>query len=617
MGARRPITGGAENPAPETTPNPSPTAPVNPDLEWVLKEHYDRSDAYSKYRDYYKGKQSRMIADKQAKTTFGEKFKDFRINLCRPVVGALADRLQVGAFTSAEEEAQKRELEAMKREMEKKPALPTPEEEWGERTVADLQAQKATGGTSASPQSTTQGQGQTGTAGNAVPNPAGAVGPDPNQPAQNNLAPPPADAIDPELKDGEIAGLEAQLENVPTASEEAWEIWKRNRMYRRVGQIWQESIGVGDSYAIVWPNDEDLPVIYPHKAHEMCVSYDPDDPGKIEKAGKMWTEDITLDGRKKKGVRITLYYEDRIERWAAPRPDTGKGLKPDSFLPYTADPIKEPAVQPHTYERVPVFHFANDADIGEYGRSELADATPIQDWVNKSAFDILVAQEYHAVPQRWFLNVEDPRRTGGAKLETGSDRLWALRSAASSNEEPQAQIGQFQPGDLGGLTNILNQGAQAMAVTTGTPVHHFLPTLEGPATPASGESQKTSDVKLQQKVEDRQISFGDVLSELMSFAVRVQRGDSLENVVDLEVEWKDTRPRSEREEVLMSQDKQKAGVPWQRSLKELGYNDDEIAEFEHLKLQNQSTFAPAQGNVANPDVNDAVDQFAKAVGMDS
>jgi hypothetical protein len=163
----------------------------------------------------------------------------------------------------------------------------------------------------------------------------------------------------------------------------------------------------------------------------------------------------------------------------------------------------------------------------------------------------------------------------------------------------------------------MNQGATAMAVTTGTPVHYFMPTLEGPATPASGESQKTSDTKLQQKMEDRQVSFGDVLGEMMSFAVRVLRDDSIDNAVDLEVEWEDTRPRSEREQVLMAQDKQKAGVPWQRTLKELGYADEDIETFEHQKLQNQSTFAPASGQVANPDVNDVMDQFAQKVGLDT
>jgi hypothetical protein len=370
---------------------------------------------------------------------------------------------------------------------------------------------------------------------------------------------------------------------------------------------------------MVWPNDNGDAIIYPQKAHEMRVEYDLDNPGSIKKAAKMWTEDITVDGIKKKGVRITIYYSDRIEKWAAPRPDqSGSGLKSSAFRRY--DQPGDPWKIPHNYERVPVFHFSNDADIGEYGRSELADATPIQDWINKTAFDTLTAQEHQAYPQRYFLNIEDPRKQGQNSLQVGRDRLWALTSAGDTSQDPAAQIGQFPAAELGGLTSILNQGAQAMAVTTGTPVHHFLPTLEGPSTPASGESQKTSDSKLQMKVNDRQESLGDTWSDLTAFAVRVQRDVGIEDAVRIDVNWADLRPRNEREEVLMALDKQKAGVTWQHALKELGYSDEDIEQFAHEKKKNAAEFGtPVSGrmNAMQPDIQDVLDDFGRATGLES
>jgi hypothetical protein len=58
-------------------------------------------------------------------------------------------------------------------------------------------------------------------------------------------------------------------------------------------------------------------------------------------------------------------------------------------------------VVPNPYGVVPVFHFANNADLGMTGRSELEAAMPVQDGLNKSVLDMLVAMEFSAYRQRW------------------------------------------------------------------------------------------------------------------------------------------------------------------------------------------------------------------------
>jgi Phage portal protein, SPP1 Gp6-like len=597
----------------------TPRGNPNDDIKWALEQHSERRDEYTKYRNYYDGKQARMIDEKQEKTTFGQKFAKFRVNFCRPVVGALADRLQINGFTSPAEEEEKRAIEAAKREMEKRPAMPSPAEQWdqagGTLGAATQQRQQQPG-------AATPGATQGPTRASSEPS-ADAAAQERPTPRQGNAPPPPQppvppDAITEEQRQAEIDNLDASMEGVPSASEEAWDIWIKNRMPRRAGQIHQEAIAAGDAYLIVWPNDSGFPVFHPQKAHEMRVEYDPENPGMIKKAAKMWREDITINGQTKKGIRLNLYFTDRIEKYAAAKPDEGYGkkLKPEDFKPYSQP--QDPWRVAHSYERVPVFHFSNDADLGEYGRSELADATPIQDWINKTAFDLLVGQEMHAFPQRYLLNIEDPR-AGADALELGADKIWALRSAADDATGPAAQVGQFPSAELGGLTNVLNQGAQAMAVTTGTPIHHFLPTLEGPSTPASGESQKTSDTKLQMKVSDRQVAFEDVWAEAVAFAVRVQRDVSINEAIELNVEWSDLRPRVESEEVNIAINKQKAGVTWQRTLKEMGYNDDDLEEFEHQKQQNAFNFsAPVSGSpmAGQPTVEDAMDMFGQATGLE-
>src|SRR5207248_10001232 len=85
------------------------------------------------------------------------------------------------------------------------------------------------------------------------------------------------------------------------------------------------------------------------------------------------------------------------------------------------------------YGIVPVFHFANNADIGAFGQSELRAALPIQDGLNKSILDMLVAMEFSAFRQRWIagLEVDTDPATGKQILpfQPGVERLWVAANS--------------------------------------------------------------------------------------------------------------------------------------------------------------------------------------------
>ncbi|MCV4684362.1 phage portal protein, partial [Escherichia coli] len=58
------------------------------------------------------------------------------------------------------------------------------------------------------------------------------------------------------------------------------------------------------------------------------------------------------------------------------------------------------------YGMIPVFHFANNPGIGNFGSSELEAVMPIQDGMNKAVLDMLVAMEVSAYRQRWAAGIE-------------------------------------------------------------------------------------------------------------------------------------------------------------------------------------------------------------------
>lgn len=361
--------------------------------------------------------------------------------------------------------------------------------------------------------------------------------------------------------------------------DDAFDLWKRNRMPRRCGQVHLEAVATGDAYVIVWPNPLGQATFYPQKAHEVVVEYDPDEQGKITRAAK-WFERGNF-------YRLNLYYEDRIEKWASEKKSkvstdeknkrTTMTQNPDDFFPVKDD--QDPGWPiANEFGVVPVFHFANNADLGERGCSELEDAIDVQRMVNWFAFQTLIGVEFHAMLQRYATGIEievDPV-TGQQRddnLLSGYEKVWMLPEGSS--------VGALPSGDINSLSELISKGATWMALVTQTPVHYFQMT----ANLVSGEAQKTAEQKLDAKVMDRSIAFGDSWSKAMALAMRIERGANALDGLELDTNWKDTKPRNEVEFWTNAQVKTMLGVSQRQVLREAGYTDEQIDKFEEERAQ--------------------------------
>ena len=388
----------------------------------------------------------------------------------------------------------------------------------------------------------------------------------------------------------------------------AWEIWEANGMDEKAGELHDEALTMGDGFVIVWPDDTGFPAIWPQKSEEIVVEYDPDTPGVITRAAKAWIQD---DGY----LRLNLYYPDRIEKYITrKRAPNGWPKRIDAFVPYDDG---EGNVVENEFGRVPVFHFRNRG-----GYSELKDATPIQDALNKTVADMLVAMEFAAFKQRYVIGMEpdiDPTTNEPSpefQKRTGVDRFLAF-----PNED--AKVGQFDATDLGQFTRVAEQFRHEMARVTGTPLHYFLIT-EGDF--PSGEAMKSAEARFVRRIEDRQTSFGKVWGDVMSFALYMQGDISREDYFRtgkekfyIETQWKDASPRSEAEIADTAVKKKAVGVSDSQLLHELGYDADTIERMLEEKRSNQimqQVVAPgagrppggepntnARGNGVNPSVN--------------
>jgi hypothetical protein len=341
-------------------------------------------------------------------------------------------------------------------------------------------------------------------------------------------------------------------------SDMAWAIWNANRMDRRSGAVHLEAPKTGDAYVIVWPDKDGLPRFYPNRAEEMTVRYDPEQPGVLRWAAKQWRMD---DGR----ARLNLYYPDRIAKYATRNP-LKSGTLPDkatAFDPFLVSGEAWPLA--HAWETVPVVAFHNNANEGEFGSSELRDVIPLQDALNKSIADMLVAMEFVALPQRWITGWTppiDPDTKKPTELQMAVERFLTFGGK-------DINLGQFAAADLTQFLKTQDGFRQEIAAVSHTPMHFLVPYM---GTAVSGETLKTAESPLLAKVGDRQLNFGNSWEDAVMLALRMTgRAD----VPQLSARWKDAAPRNESERPAEFQALTAGGASVRSAALVAGYSEEQ------------------------------------------
>ncbi len=372
-------------------------------------------------------------------------------------------------------------------------------------------------------------------------------------------------------------------EGEANTSDKVWRLWEDNRMDQRAPETHQEAMRCGDAYVLVWPDAEGRPRIYPQRADLCLVRYSEEIPGDVMWGVKLWHNDQNF-------VRANVYYPDRIEKYISRNKAKYYDLtqQANSFTQFQAPGESWPMDNP--YGQVPIFHFANNSGLGQYGNSELKNLIPLQDALNKALADMLVAEEFGAYQQRWATGIEVMRDEKGkeiAPFKPGIDRLWA-----SASEE--AKFGQFDATQLKQYLDVQDSLRAEIARVSGVPLH-FLMMNQGSF--PSGEALRIAEAPLVSKVKKKQTAWGNVWENVMKFALLVQgtSGDAM-----LSTQWTPAASYSESEELANLLVKQQLGVSTEKLLEEAGYGQKEIDEMMQQKA-----------DAATVTANDAINAFNK------
>lgn len=366
----------------------------------------------------------------------------------------------------------------------------------------------------------------------------------------------------------------------------SWDIWQANCMDAQSQTAFVESLVKGVSYLSVWGDDDgdgyaDIAVEDPTQT---IVAYDGGSNYRRRVAGlKIWLDDIN-------GVRrANVYLPDAIYKFQAPADSIAiqePTIQQKVEIPWAALEGNDAEV-PNPLGIVPIIPLRNHPRLLVEGESEIADVIPIQNQINGFLFLLALAGYFGAHRQRWATGIKmgtDERGAPEEPFDVAIDRLIA-------SENPDTSFGEFGQTDLGGYIKAIEQKVLHIAVNTRTPRHYLIEQGQSP----SGDAIKSAESGLVQKVQQKQLIFGEGLEEAIRLARQFQNLDTggEEPDVDSELVWAD--PQSQTLGVLVDASIKQyvAGlIPLPMALERIGFSQIEITRILQLKTEQPELFAP-------------------------
>ena len=231
-----------------------------------------------------------------------------------------------------------------------------------------------------------------------------------------------------------------------------WNTFRANRMISRQHGIHRSVSKYGSAYVVVLPGQmardeeleaDDVPVMRPVSPRRMTAFYSDD----VDDEWPQVAIEVRVSGNpmrpQDQRVIVTLY-DDQM-RYILTSQTSGvvsNVSQLDLKLAMPGDPMLNgmSPIMNHGLGICPVVRFLYEADLdGETDCSgEVEPLIPLQDQVNATTFNLMMAEQYQAFKQRWVTGMAPSDEVGRAKppFQPGVDRVWAA-------EDPASKFGEF------------------------------------------------------------------------------------------------------------------------------------------------------------------------------
>lgn len=304
-----------------------------------------------------------------------------------------------------------------------------------------------------------------------------------------------------------------------------FKVWDENRMSSRQTRIYRSALTFGHSFVALdlsnGPSKIKLRSLSPLSTIALY-----DDPG--SDMFPIWALTVLEMPAGKDVPGRAMYWDDEIQCELHYRSDG------------TFTIIDETAIE-HKLGDCPVGRFTTELDLEGRARGLVEQMIPLQDRINQTVFDLLIAQTYGAFNQRYAAGlVGDPIFDDEGNpvldedgeqmtrpLEMDPSRIWA-------SDDPDTKFGTLEGTPLGGFIEALEIAVQHLAAISQIPPHALLGTMAN----LSAEALAAAEAQLMRMVDALHFSWGETWASLFQLVARAQKiteGDAY----TAQIRWRD------------------------------------------------------------------------------
>jgi len=378
------------------------------------------------------------------------------------------------------------------------------------------------------------------------------------------------------------------------------DVWRKNKMDKYSLKNLKQAIKLGDSFILVWPDDENktskITVLDPATCFPMYA----DDDGTMLWFKRQW---VGFDKDGNPAAFKFIYYPDRVERFIYKvsavqilEKTSLSQLAVANWEDYTEDGL--PASYNHSCG-IPFVHFANRADECPFGESELQDVFGLQDALNIQLHILMNVGEFSGFMQGVI--------TGVVKQDFETDengdpiiRMTAGDFLTISDTEARAyMLPQSSPD---GVISVIDETIDVIAETTLTP-RSALEASAGNAI-TSGYALSKAEAPLIRKCEEGQTNFGCSYEEVFSLVIQQARIMGISEVAEIDAypEWMPLTDESPTDKLTRAQENaiyvEQKVVSRQYVQRELGLTQDEIDKIlDEIKQEDEAAIDRAIGGM--------------------
>ena len=353
---------------------------------------------------------------------------------------------------------------------------------------------------------------------------------------------------------------------------QAWSLWQANSMDARQSMVHTDALVYGSAYVTVWPDPELGARIAGESPLAMTVTTAIDDPNRVEYAVKTATIDVE---------RIAVLYDNSCAyRFQVDR----------SSAQWVLVDIVE-----HNLGITPVVPILNDPDLLGRKSSEIEELLPIQDRINETLADRMMAQKFAAFRQRWATGLVIPEDDDGQPVEpfnSAVDRLWIA-------EDTDVKFGEFSDTPLSPYLDAVDADVRHMAALAQVPAAYLLGSIDN----VSADAITAAEAGLMARVEDKQATYGEAWEQVMRLALAAAGDSGAATDLASEVIWRDTETRSPAVLVDTLTKLRSIGVPLEFLLERYGLTPQGIERVMDMAGREAITSARAQASAFGLSVN--------------